>query len=255
MLCAVRVKAENLPSAFEAANKLYEQGQFAQAAEAYQRLIQSGHVSASLYFNAGNAFFKAGQNGQAIAAYQQAQDLTPRDPAVRFNLQHVRKKATGSDTVSGSAWERWLSTLTLDEWTVLSMGAWWIWFLLLSLREYRPSVTKALQGYTATAGLLAVLLGGCLAASVYQKSNGNAAVAVVPDAVVRYGPLEESQVYFQLRDGAEVTVLDRKEVSSADQKQAWLQVRDSARRIGWLKSDQVVRLAPDMTGTERRRAQ
>ena len=51
------------------------------------------------------------------------------------------------------------------------------------------------------------------------------------EAIVRFGPIDESQTAFMLPDGAEVVVLDR--------KIDWLQVRESAKRTGWLKSNQV----------------
>jgi tetratricopeptide (TPR) repeat protein len=226
-----------LATAFDQANRFYEQGQFTNAAAAYERLIQSARGSATLYFNLGNAWFKAGQNGRALAAYRQAERLAPRDPSVRFNLQFVRKKVSGSETVPGPLWRRWLSALTLDEWTLLAMGAYWIWFLLLSLRESRTGLRKALRGYTATAGVAALLLAGCLIAANAQQSRAVEAVVIVSEAVVRYGPLEESQVFYQLRDGSEVTVLDEKQVSNG---QTWLQVQDTLRRVGWLKRDQVL---------------
>src|SRR6266446_6853706 len=86
-------------------------------------------------------------------------------------------------------------------------------------------------------GLAAVLLAACLGAAAFEQANTRSAVVIVPEAIVRYGPLEESQVFYQLRDGMEVSVLDEKQVSG---NEAWLQVQDSARRVGWLKRDQVI---------------
>src|SRR5262245_10878323 len=79
--------AESPAAAFEQANRLYEQGKFAEAAAAYEQLIHSGHRSAALFYNLGNAWFKAGQQGRAIAAYRQAEKWNPRDPNLNFNLQ------------------------------------------------------------------------------------------------------------------------------------------------------------------------
>ena len=76
---------------FDTANKLYEEGKFAEAAAAYESLVQSRQVSAALYFNLGNAWFKSGQIGRAIAAYRQAEQMTPRDPDLRANLQFARE--------------------------------------------------------------------------------------------------------------------------------------------------------------------
>jgi tetratricopeptide (TPR) repeat protein len=238
---SVGLQAAELLPAFDQANRLYEQRQFSNAAAGYEQLIQSGHGSATLYFNLGNAWFKAGQKGHALAAYRQAQQLAPRDPSARFNLQFVRKQVTGSDTISRPLWKRFLSALTLNEWTILATAGWWLWLGLLALREFRPDLRSALRGYTTVSGLLLALLGSCLGAAIYQEAAIRSAVVVVPSAVVRRGPLEESQVFYQMSDGSEVTVLDEKQVSDTE---SWLQVRDDSRRIGWLKRDQVVVLRP-----------
>ncbi len=233
-------RAEPAASAFDQANKLYEQGKYAEAAAGYEAMIQSGARLSTLYFNLGNACFKAGEKGRAIAAYRQAETLAPRDPSLRFNLQFARNAVTGRDTLPGTRWQRWLATLTLNEWTTLAAGAFWLWFLLLALREYRRPWRKPLSGYTATAGLAAVLLAGCLGAAAFEQANTRSAVVIVPEAIVRYGPLEESQVFYQLRDGMEVSVLDEKQISG---NEAWLQIQDDAHRVGWLKRDQVIMLS------------
>src|SRR5216684_4002582 len=64
-----QVIAEDLSSAFQSANKLYEENKFAEAASGYQKLTESGRASAALWFNLGNALFKSGQIGRAIVAY------------------------------------------------------------------------------------------------------------------------------------------------------------------------------------------
>ena len=232
-------QAEEVTVTFDKANKLYEQSRFPEAAGAYQELIRSGLASPTLYFNLGNAFFKSGQTGRGIAAYRQAQRLAPRDPSIVFNLQFARKKVDGLDVDSTPAWQSWLAKLTLDEWTLLATGGFWLWFLLLALREYRTDLRKALQGYTLSAGVAALFLGCCLAMAVRDRDGTGSAVVTVQDAVVRYGPLEESPVHFQLRDGSEVAVLDEKKAPDGGTKESWLQVRDSAQRVGWLKRGQV----------------
>jgi hypothetical protein len=226
-------------SAFDAANKFYEQGKFTEAAAAYERLLPSTPCSETLWFNLGNARFKAGQLGRAIAAYRQAEQFAPRDPAVRFNLAFARKKVSGSDSPSGPAWQRALGALTLNEWTLLSSAVLWLWFVLLALREWRPALRPALSGYTATCGVLVLVLVGCTALAGRLRFNTIAAVVVATEAIVRSGPLEEAKVLHKFRDGLEVTVLDQKDFGTGDQKQVWLQVQDTANRSGWLRSDQV----------------
>jgi len=244
---APALHADDPTTAFDAANKLYEQGRFAEAAAAYEKLLDSGQRTETVWFNLGDARFKAGQLGRAIAAYRQAEQLGPRDPAVRFNLQFVRKKATGTESVPGPAWQRAIASLTLNEWAVLTMAGVWLWFGLLGLREARPRLQPILSGYTATAGVVAALLVACTAMAANLRFNTLAAVVAVPEAIVRSGPFEEAKALHQFRDGVELTVLDQKDVTVGDQRQTWLQVRDGANRAGWLKGDQVVRLSTEVT--------
>src|SRR5437867_3328477 len=89
---------------FDQANRMYEQGKFAEAAAAYQQVISLGHTSSTIYYNLGNAWFKAGQIGRSIVAYRRAEDLAPRDPNIRFNLNFARKQVSGSNARIWTPW-------------------------------------------------------------------------------------------------------------------------------------------------------
>jgi len=229
----------DMASAFDEANKLYEQGEYVRAAEAYQALLEENPRDTTLLFNLGNAWFKAERPGQAIAAYRRAQRLDPRDPDLRFNLGFVRKQVTGDDTTPGSFVHNVLTKLTLNEWTLFTSAGLWGFFTLLICKELRPKLAPALRNYTLVAGMGTVLLGGCLSVVAYDHFTSREAVVTVQEAIVRYGPLKESQVNYQLVAGSEVTVLDRKTVSSAELPETWLQIEDNAGRRGWLRESQV----------------
>ncbi|HSA09650.1 MAG TPA: tetratricopeptide repeat protein [Candidatus Paceibacterota bacterium] len=218
-------------AAFELANKLYEEGKFAEAAAAYEKLGQSGQTAAALSFNLGNAHFKSGQIGRAIAAYRQAERLTPRDPDLRANLQFARNQIQGP-TLAPSRWHRWLGRLTLNEWTLLAAGALWLWLLLLAFLQWRPALKPALRFYVLGLAILVVILAACAGAALRQARFTRTAIVTARDAVVRFGPLAESPAAFTAHDGAELRVLD--------QKDDWLQVSAGPRRTGWLRRDQAV---------------
>jgi len=218
-------------AAFDVANKLYEEGKFAEAAAAYETMAKGGQASAALYFNLGNAFFKSGQIGRAIAAYRQAEQLTPRDPDLRANLQFARNQ-TPSPTLLPTRWQRWLGRLTLNEWTLLAAGAVWLWLLLLAVLQWRPALRPTLRTYVLTLAVLAGLLVACTAAALRETRFVRTAIVITGEAVVRYGPLAESPTAFTVHDGAELRVLD--------QKDEWLQVSTDPRRVGWLRRDQVM---------------
>ncbi len=240
IFAVITAAAATPTEAFDAANKLYFEGKFAQSAAAYQKLIETQSPTATLYYNLGNACFKAGQDGRAIAAYLRALQLNPRDPNVRFNLKFVREKVTGSDALVGSPWKRMLASLTLNEWTLLCAAVFWGWFLLMMLRELRPTLRQSLRMYVVLAASGTGFLALCLVAA-YNQSSIPTAVIIQPEAIVRQGPLERSPVAFKLRDGIEVTVQDQQEISDQGQKQTWLRVEAPGHRVGWVKRGEVVR--------------
>jgi tetratricopeptide (TPR) repeat protein len=225
------VSAETPASAFDAANKLYEQSNYRQAAEAYKTLVQKGQVSAPLYFNWGNALFKAGQLGQAIYAYQRAEALAPRDPDIRANLQFARNKVQAPTLLPERA-VRWLGKLTLTEWTWMAAATLWTWLLLLAAMQWRPALKPTLQNYVVWGGLFTLIVCACFAGSFYFHRLDSRAIVIVPETNARLAPLDESQSAFTLHDGAELQVLD--------QKDQWLQVRIDPRRSGWIRKDDVV---------------
>lgn len=232
MACCLATESE---VSFESANKLYEQGRYAEAAAAYERLLAAGQVSAAVFFNLGNARFKLNEPGRAIAAYRQAERLAPRDPDVRANLQFVRRQVTGAESPTGARWQLWLQGLTPDEWawgTAVAAGGFW---LLLAAGQWRPAWRNRLRKLVGMLAAVTVLGTAATAWSVYSANLANAAVVVVAEAVARLGPLAESQSAFTLRDGAEVEIVDRKD--------DWLQVRQG-RQLGWVQRDALEILHP-----------
>jgi tetratricopeptide (TPR) repeat protein len=224
-------RAADAAGGFEVANKLYEEGKFSDALTAYDQILKSG-ASEAVLFNRGNALFKLGELGRAIESYRVAQQLAPRDHELRSNLDFVRTRARGGAPFHTPRWQTWLGSLSLNEWAFLTAVAFWILFLLLALvqwrRELRPRLLKPMLATGAAFLLLAVGLGIELNTIYYAPS----AIVVTGETDVRNGPFDEAPSVYKVRDGAELTVVD--------QKDNWLQVADSAQRLGWVRRDQVL---------------
>jgi len=232
LLLTVTSPAADVSTGFDAANRLYEQGKFSEAASAYEQVIQSGTVSPALYFNLGNAFFKAGQLGRAIAAYRAAEKIAPRDPDVRANLQFVRGRVQNpAISVSTNRWQQWLATLTINEWAMFTAVVLWVWMALLVLLQFRPALKQSLRTAIWCGGVATLAFGGCLGAA-WSSHSDRTVIVIAQDVVLHNGPLDEAPTGATIHDGAELNVLDT--------KNDWLQVRVDNQRVGWLKRDQVV---------------
>ena len=212
---------------FSAANKFYAEGKFPEAANAYGKILASGAASSALYFNYGNAEFKVGNLGNAIVAFRRAELLAPRDSEIRANLAFVRNQVQGA-TVRESFWQNRLGNLSLNEWTIFATIAFWLTFLLLAAKQLRPALATKLKSATWIFAALTIFSGTILGVQAANHFTKQTAVVISAQATARSGPFDDAQNAFTARDGAELSVLDRRE--------DWVQVADGSGKIGWLQN-------------------
>jgi tetratricopeptide (TPR) repeat protein len=229
-ISAGNAMAADVSAEFDAANKFYAEGKFADAADVYEKILQTGATLPNLLFNYGNAEFKTGHLGRAIAAYRLAEQLSPRDADVRANLEFARSRIQGAASPANH-WENWLGTLTVNEWTALAAFLFWLMFLLLATMQIWPALKTFLRGFTRVVAIIMILSGVCCGAAVSVHISEKTAVAVAPDVLARSGPFDDAQNVFTAHDGAELAVLSR--------RGDWVQVADGSGKIGWLEREQV----------------
>lgn len=229
MIVAENLLAADVATDFSTANEYYAKGKFAEAATAYEKILQTGVQSPALLFNYGNAEFKSGHLGRAIAAYQRAGQLSPRDAEIRANLQFAGNQVQGLTSREGR-WQNWAGMLTLNEGAVLTAILLWLLFALLIARQIRPALIPRLKTATRICAVLAIFSGTVLALQAANHFNASVAVVTSPEAIARTGPFDEAQSAFALHDGAQLDVLDRHD--------NWVQVA-GAGKTGWLPVKQV----------------
>jgi tetratricopeptide (TPR) repeat protein len=227
---AGKIFAADVAPDFSAANELYARGKFADAAAAYEKILQTAGQSPSLLFNCGNAEFKAGHLGKAIAAYRQAELLAPRDAELRANLAFVRNQIQGA-TLRESRWQDWAGSLTLNEGTLLTAVFFWAMFALFAARQIQPALAPKLRSVTRLAVALTIFSGAVLALQAANHFNASVAVVTGPEATARSGPFDDAQSAFTAHDGAELRVLDWHE--------NWVQAADGTGKTGWFNRKQV----------------
>lgn len=226
------LEASDGASLFSTANEAYEQGKFQQAASIYEQAITNGASTATAWFNLGNARFKSGELGRAIAAWRMAELSTPRDSALRANLAFARGKAAGNVDEPTPVSDRLTRYFTANEWIAAAAITWWIFFIVLAFAIRRRPSTRTRPG------MILILLGGAcvllIAAAVksFFETYHRTRAVVTRQAAARFGPLEDSQISFQVTDGLEFVVTD-----STD---GWVQVQSTTGKVGWIKKGDVV---------------
>ncbi|HUZ08303.1 MAG TPA: hypothetical protein VMV89_12565, partial [Candidatus Paceibacterota bacterium] len=192
ILLLALVFAENLFAAdvaadFSAANRLYAEGKFAEAAVGYEKILQTGAQSPALLFNDANAEFKSGHLGLAIAVYRRAAQLAPRDDEIRANLTFVRNQVQGA-TVRESRWQNWTGVLTLNEGAVLTAALFWLTLALLAARQIRPALVPRLKSATRLLAVLTIFSASVLGLQAAEHFSSATAVVISAEATARSGP-------------------------------------------------------------------
>jgi len=236
-LCWATALAAAVPTtpqtAFFRANTLYTQGQYAEAADAYEAVLQSGLASGNVYFNLGNAYFRAGQVGRAILNYERARHFFPSDPDLAANLGFARS-LTGAEVCRPPLWQHFVFPFThrvaTDRLVWLTSAAYTLLFVVLAVSRLWPRRPQWLRyvGWGVATGLVVITLSLVqqLRTSEWQR---HAVVLKQEDAPVRFEPAASGTVHFSVPQGTRVRVLDVRE--------DWWQVARCDGRRGWVEKD------------------
>jgi len=204
-------------SEMQVANSLYENGRFAESAQAYEQLVAQGAHDSAVYYNMGNAYYRQGDVGQAIFNYQRAAQLAPRDADIQANLAMVRAQATDQlPTASSSPLENFASTtrqyLTLNEMALLALGAWFlfglVWLVYRQMKNGRGK--EGLQYILIISGLFMVIATFSLGSRIYVENNRQQAVVIADVIDVSAGPSADTITEFDLHSGAEIELLEQR---------------------------------------------
>lgn len=234
MLSAAALHAETAEQAFDQANQLYQQGKFTDAIEKYEAILQSGLVSAELYYNLGNAYYKTGNIGKAILNYERALRLQPNDDDILHNLQLANLMLMDriEPTPRLFIWDWWEGIKGAFSLSGITWIAYVIFLLVLgSIATVLLAGTYALRrvGFAAALGG-AVLLGIALViffGKLDDVQRSDLAIVTANITTIKNSPDPKSTDAFVLHSGVKVLVTDR--------VNEWLKIRLADGKVGWIE--------------------
>ncbi len=199
-------------SQVEAAQKLYLNGDYAEAAANYDSLLAKEPNNAYLLVNSGNADYSNGSYGTAIAKYYQAKKFIPRDKDLNHNLEMT------------------LNAVKLEQPAMLGYNYMTLAesFILLLLANLVFIFRRKLLVKTALRYLAIVVFVFCLlnfGFIAYSQEIKNHAVVISSSAHARSGNNAAYPELFELLSGQIVEILredsDWSEITKGD-KRGWL---------------------------------
>lgn len=229
----VAIKAANPATELNRANQAYQSGNFLQAIEQYEHLLQQGYRSEALYYNLGNSYYRVNKLGLAVLNYERARLLDPTDADTKHNLQVVRNRLQDKieplpEFFLSKWWNGLRSQLSTNIWSAVALTLLWlgiaglsVW-LLGKVRFYKK------WGFIAGIGLLLLsLLGFALANSRKQAiQNSGRAVILQPEIPLQSAPDPKSKIVLPLHEGTTIHFLDKigdwHKVMLENGEQGWL---------------------------------
>ena len=228
--------AESQPeSKITRANQLYNQNQFQEAADLYERAIAGGRNNGHLYFNLGNAYFRMDDVARAVLNYAKAQTLLPRDEDIRANLEYALRQTVdqldGRQPHALGSVVFWVHDLNLKEHGVALLWINLAFWAALAFRLHHQTQTL----HTAAKILLALLVLALVSTGVrWQLESSRAFGVIVPKQIdVHSGWNTRTAALFQLHQGTLVSL--------AREKEQWVELELSDGKSGWIIRSNIAR--------------
>ena len=219
---------------FAEANNLYKAGEYEQAIDAYNSVLNQGYVSVPLYYNLGNAYFRVDDLPAAILNYERALKIDPLDKDVQQNLDYVNSKILDRfNKVPELFITRWFNAVlgwfTLSQWGVATI----VFMVLVCLfaivfflaNSYRIRQISFYIGIVMAVFLICSYINGGVLKD--RIENLHYAIVMQPSVMVKSSPDENSTDKFMVHEGCKVEI--------EDNVNNWCKVKLSDGNIGWIE--------------------
>jgi tetratricopeptide (TPR) repeat protein len=225
VVLALALGADIFADTFAQGNAAYQAGDYATAAQTYERLVASAVTDPVVFYNLGNAYYRQGRLGLAIANYERALELEPGFSQAAENLDKaLRGTKRNLARPLPPDWEQaalfWHYGISRRGTYFTALSCWVLFWLTLGLCIWRPH--RYARWAVAAVAVLAAAFGFSAWVKAHQAPR---AVTIAAKAEARFGTSEQETVRFELFEGDRV-IVDRREGG-------WARVTTVGGERGW----------------------
>ena len=220
---------------FEEANIAFSRGAYENAIEKYRQILSQYGQSGSVLFNLGNSYALTGKTGLAILNYERAQRISPSNSDIAGNLALI-KKESGLFAQETTGVEKFLTTFSLNQWTIVFLVSLLAIAVIQLISLLRPLSVRSIASSTAVCSLLLLLslLGGYT-----HYPDFNPSIVISSEARLLISPFEEANSVGSLQEGRRVYPLKS--------HKGYTYVVDETERKGWVADTQIEAVSPATT--------
>ena len=228
-------------SAASAADRMYRDGLYTEAASLYEEVIADGYASADLYYNLGNAYYRSDRIGLAILNYERALRIKPGMGDARDNLALAESRTVDRIAPMPKLFVvRWVDALCSH----VAPSAWRIvWLAVLALVclsfvAMRLGGRRSLRKAGLITGIAALLLLAVatwlLLLSTHRYNSHSEAVVTQQSVTVKNSPEAQSADKFVLHEGSRLMV--------SDSLAGWYKIAIADGTTGWCLATDIERI-------------
>ena len=233
-LSEAQADIESATALFQKGNESYEAGNFDQAIEQYQRILDLGIKNSKVFYNLGNACFRKNQLGKAILNYRKALALEPRDEDSMANLAFVKlftlDKIEEQRVNPLSNLLHWFVDLWSTDELTLFTSLFYCLSIVFGILILFGKKRRALLWGLSMMLFIFVVSSSSLATKLYFNSSKNG-VLIAPQAEVRSGPRGDYTLQFTGHEGLEFQI--------NEQAEGWYRISLPNGVKGWIPKEAV----------------
>lgn len=221
---------DSVANALAAASEYYRVGDYPQAIQAYEGVLEQGVVSSDVYYNLGNSYFENGDLGYALLNYHRAYELNPRDPDINLNIAVVRalrvdiqrEESTLVDSIAVFT----VGIVTTRELGWIVFGFWTMLFAVAMIYMFRRSWRRSLFVPIILLAMMTAIGITLFFGRVYVETYRPRGIVTAFEASAMSGPGENYVPLFVIYPAAELRIVGEREdwyqVIFPDGRGAWL---------------------------------
>lgn len=249
------LRAADVTEIVAQADSAYIGKEYFRAIDLYERAIEAGGPSSTLYYNIGNSYYRVGQPGQAILGYERALRVDPTNRAARLNLAFVNTKTADKTVDSGNIMiqlaDNITGSMTADAWAWLTLGLFVLFLLLASGYIFLSGVMLRKTCFFGGIVVLLLTISGVIfsvtaARAVHDRTR---AIVIVPKASLSMTPgrtAAQPGSELIIHEGHAVEIMDSVFSAPGSAKGKWYEVNLGNGSRAWIDARDVERVADSL---------
>jgi tetratricopeptide (TPR) repeat protein len=221
---------------FESANRDYFEGNYEQAVEKYQKILENNVESGEVYFNLGNSYYKLDEYGRAILYFEKAKKYLSGDDALEKNLKlaqlHIIDEIEPIPQLFIKVWwNELLNLFSLEFYAWISLFLFTLLTFLIAINILQNKNIKNVIWVVASVVLFVLVI---FINKAYIFETTQFGIILSDKVSIVSEPSLTGTEMFILHEGTKIQILR--------QSGAWLEIKIADGKTGWLNSTTVEKI-------------